>query len=182
MPKCYQIIYADPPWRYEKRLQWDNKSIYALEHFYPTMSIEEIKNLKVPSEKDSWLMLWTTVPKIIEGLDVLTTWGFNYRTQAIWDKGNGLGYFFRIYHEILLIGKKGNPPKPTYSESSVFVAERQAHSQKPIIVRKWINKAFPNLSKVELFARGKQNKDLFGSNEFEGWDVWGNEVESDIEL
>ncbi len=180
--KKYQIIYADPPWEYEKELQWPDKSIYPLAHFYPTMKLDDIKAIQVPAEKDSWLILWTTVPKLIEGIEVLAEWGFQYRSSAIWDKGNGLGYFFRIYHEILLIGRRGNPPNPIYSEASVFVAERKAHSQKPECVRNWINKAFPDLAKVEMFARGDRKKDLFGDNRFDGWDVWGNEVESDIEL
>ncbi len=154
--KKYQIIYADPPWRYDKELVWEEKSIKPLKEFYPTMSLEEIKELNIPSEKDSWLILWTTVPKIKEGLEVLTAWGFDYRTMAIWDKGNGLGKFFRIYHEILLIGKKGNPHSPVYTHQSVFTEPRREHSRKPYCVFRWINKAFPELTKIELFCR-KEN-------------------------
>ena len=177
--KKYQIIYADPPWRYKEQLKWEEKSIYPLEEkFYQTMETEEIKKLNIPAEKDSWLILWTTVPKIQEGLEVLKFWGFEYRTSAIWDKGNGLGYFFRIYHEIILIGKRGNPPNPAYSEQSIFRERRTVHSKKPQCVYRWIEKAFPNLSKVELFAR--PDLPLFPIRD--GWDVWGNEVESDIQL
>jgi N6-adenosine-specific RNA methylase IME4 len=164
--KKYQIIYADPPWRYKEQLVWEKKCIYPLEKFYPTMELEDIKNLSIPASKDCWLILWTTIPKLIEGLEVLKAWNFEYRTSAVWDKGNGLGYFFRIYHEIILIGKRGNPPKPNYSESSVFKEPRRQHSKKPDCVRNWINKAFPDLSKIELFARQK----------VDGWDCWGNEV------
>lgn len=171
--KKYQIIYADPPWRYKQQLRWEKKHIYPLEEkFYQTMDIKEIKELKIPSEKDSWLILWTTVPKIQEGLDVLKAWGYEYRISGVWDKGNGLGYFFRVYHEILLIGKRGNPQKPKHSVPSVFKESRRKHSQKPECVRQWIEKVFPNMSKIELFAREKAP----------GWDVWGNEVESDIIL
>ena len=174
--KKYQIIYADPPWKYEKELVWKKKSIYPLNHFYPTMKIEEIKNLKIPSDKDSWLILWTTVPKLQEGLDVLKSWDYLYRTSGVWDKGNGLGYFFRIYHEIILIGKKGNPVNPIYSEESIFKESRRKHSQKPDCVRNWINKAFPNLTKIELFARPPKDR-LFEDDSYKGWDLIGYDVD-----
>ena len=163
--KKYQIIYADPPWSYQKWV-WKDKSIKDLNDFYPTMSLDEIKNLSVPKDDNCWLVLWTTVPKIEDGLEVLHAWGFDYRTSGMWDKGNGLGFFFRIYHEILLIGKYGNPPKPLFTVSSIFEEPRRKHSQKPDCVRQWIGQVFPGLSKIELFAREK----------IEGWDVWGNEV------
>jgi N6-adenosine-specific RNA methylase IME4 len=73
--KKYQIIYADPPWEYKQQLEWKDKSIHKLEHFYPTMPTDKIKALDIPAEKDSWLIIWTTVPRLQEGLDVLKAWG-----------------------------------------------------------------------------------------------------------
>ena len=169
--KKYQIIYADPPWSYQKWV-WKDKHIKDLNDFYPTMSLDEIKSLPIPKDDNCWLVLWTTVPKIQEGLEVLNAWGFDYRTSAIWDKGNGLGFFYRIYHEIILIGKYGNPVKPLFTVPSVFREPRRKHSQKPDCVRQWIEQVFPDVLRIELFAR----------EQVEGWDVWGNEVESDIEL
>ena len=168
----YQIIYADPPWRYRENLNWKEKGIKRTEDFFPTMTDIQLRALKLPAEKDSWIFLWATATKLPECIELLGLWGFDYRTCGVWDKGNGLGYFFRLYHEILLIGKKGNPKKPLFSEKSIFTEKRRAYSQKPECVRKWIETAFPDLTKIELFARQKT----------EGWDVWGNEVESDIEL
>lgn len=81
--KKYQIIYADPPWEYPK-WAWKDKAIKPLNDFYPTMSIEEIKRLQVPAEDNSWLILWTTVPKLQEGLDTVKAWGFDYRTSGVW--------------------------------------------------------------------------------------------------
>lgn len=176
--KKYQIIYVDPPWQYEEQLAWKDKSIYPLEHFYPTIPLEQIKRIRIPAAKDSWLLLWATATKLPEAIEALTAWGFTYRTCAIWNKGNGLGYFFRIYHEILLIGKKRTPPNPVYSEQSIFLEKRGRHSEKPDCVYRWIDKAFPGCSKLELFAR--EYLPLFPKRE--GWDVWGNEVESDIQL
>jgi N6-adenosine-specific RNA methylase IME4 len=50
--------------------------------------------------------------------------------------------------------------------------KRLRHSQKPQIFRDLILKASGDLPRIELFAREKTP----------GWDVWGNEVESDIQL
>jgi len=170
--KKYQIIYADPPWRYKNQNTYPEKKIFENEHFYPTMTLEEIKQMRLPIDDDAWLILWATAKILPECLEVLFAWGFDYRISAVWDKGNGLGYFFRVYHEILLIGKKGNPKNPTHSVPSIFKSPRGRHSQKPDCVSDWIDECFPDTNKLELFARRKRL----------GWDCWGNEVESDIEL
>ena len=47
-----------------------------------------------------------------------------------------------------------------------------AHSKKPDTARNRIVELFGDLPRIEIFAREKT----------EGWDVWGNEVESDIDL
>ena len=52
----------------------------------------------------------------------------------------------------------------------LVIEERTKHSKKPIEVKKRIEQLFGNIPKIELFAREKSY----------GWDVWGNEVESDI--
>lgn len=169
--KKYQIIYADPPWRYN----FAAKKETSIEIHYPTMSLEEIKNLSIPSEDNSVLYLWATAPKLLEALTVMGAWGFTYKTQGMWDKGRtGIGYWFRGQHEIILIGTKGkfSPPIPKKRRSSIFQSPRRKHSQKPECVREYIKFAFPKCSKIELFAREKTP----------GWDVWGNEVESDIIL
>ena len=77
-----------------------------------------------------------------------------------------------------MIGKKGNPPNPMYSEQSIFVEKRRKHSQKPYCVRNWINRAFPDLSKIELFARPPKDV-LFVEDCYKGWDFWGDEVRVD---
>jgi len=93
----------------------------------------------------------------------------------IWDKEIiGMGYWFRGQHELLLVGVKGNmsPPEQALRISSVWREKRTKHSKKPQGIRDMISKWYPLQKKVELFARQKT----------EGWDVWGNEVESDINL
>ncbi len=172
MQKKYDIIYADPPWRYNFS-QTEKNSIEA---HYNSMPLEDIKNLYVPSKENCILFLWGTAPKIMEALDVMSAWGFEYKTQAVWDKlRTGIGYWFLGQHEILLIGTRGkmSPPIPMLRGGSVFKERKTTHSKKPKCVRQWIEESFAYLhDKIELFARNKT----------EGWDVWGNEVDCDIKL
>ena len=163
--KKYQIIYADPPWRYS----FSKSNSREVENQYPTMSLEDICSLEIPSEKDSVLYLWATAPKLIEAITVMRSWGFTYKSHAVWDKEiKGMGYWFRGQHELLLVGTKGkfSPPEPSKRTSSVFRYKRNKHSKKPNSIREQITRWFPSASKLELFAR----------QEAEGWDVWGNEV------
>lgn len=163
--KKYQIIYADPPWRYRHCASNSRK----IENQYPTMKLEEIKNLQVPAADNCILYLWTTAPKLAESIEVLIAWGFDYRTCAIWNKEIiGMGYWFRNQHEILLVGVKGNMPPPSQSlrVSSILKQKRGKHSKKPEKYRELIEKWYPHLSKIELFAR----------ESCQGWDCWGNEV------
>ena len=185
MNKKYQIIYADPPWRYEHPAIGSKSK--AIENHYPTMLLEDIKKLAVNkiADENCVLFLWATAPKLKECFEVLTAWGFEYRTCAIWDKKIiGVGYWFRNQHELLLIGKKGklSPPEPKERVSSVYLEKRGEHSKKPIFFRNLISKWYPTFNKIELFARLNDPKDLFRESSFKGWDVWGNEVESDIQL
>lgn len=164
----YDVIYADPPWKYEAGTVKDELTIEAQ---YPTMELEEIKNLEVPSAKDSVLFLWTTTPKLQEGLEVLNAWGFQYRTCAIWDKETlGMGYYFRVQHEILLVGKKGNfgTPPESARPRSIIRERRTSHSRKPDVVARIIEDMYPTARKIELFARRTR----------QGWTVWGNEIDN----
>jgi len=177
--KKYQIIYADPPWRYDFSAT-HNRDI---ENQYPTMELEEIKSLKIPSDDNSVLYLWATSPKLLEALDVMKEWGFKYRTHLIWDKEIiGCGWWFRGQHELLLVGVKGkfSPPENKKRISSVFKQRRTKHSKKPDIMRKLIGDWFPDKTKIELFARKPDT--LIEDPSWKGWDVWGNEVKSDIKL
>ena len=79
-----------------------------------------------------------------------------------------MGYYFRQQHELLLVATKGNlpPPKPEDRLPSVFESRRTKHSEKPAIVYEAIERMYPELPKIELFARGQARS---------GWSVWGNE-------
>lgn len=178
----YQIIYADPPWTYKK--SGGIKSARGLaKKFYDTMSIESIKGLPVQeiADRNCYLFLWVTAPRIQEGLDVLRAWGFELFTIAFtWVKTNkkadslfwGMGNATRANPEYVLLGRKGKLDREARNIHSVLLSKVREHSQKPDEIRKRIELLYGELPRIELFAREK----------VEGWDCWGNEVESDINL
>lgn len=181
--KKYQIIYADPPWRYEHPPIGSKGR--AIERHYPTLPLASIKELPIPSEDNAVLFLWATAPKLKECIDVMIAWGFEYRTCMVWDKVKiGMGYWCRNQHELLLIGLRGqfSPPPPEQRVSSIYKEARKEHSAKPRHFRDLIANWYPDASKVELFARPNSQLDMWGGYTFDGWDCWGNEVKSDIEL
>jgi N6-adenosine-specific RNA methylase IME4 len=176
--KKYKIIYADPPWAYRNM---GNIQATANAH-YETMSNQSICNLPVRdlADDNSILFLWATFPKIQEALDVIKAWGFEYKTVGFtWIKKNknggnffGVGWYTKSNAEVCLIGVKGKAPKISNSISSVIETVRERHSKKPEIVRQKIVEFCGDVPRIELFARQKT----------EDWDIWGNEVESDITL
>ena len=163
--KKYQIIYADPPWQYN----FSKSDSRQIENQYPTMAVEDIKKLVIPSDVNSVLYLWATAPKLLEALEVMKAWGFTYKTHAIWDKEIiGMGYWFRGQHELLLVGVKGklSPPEQSLRVASVIKVHRTTHSSKPRIVMDLIESWYPTQTKIEIFSRCKRL----------GWDSWGNEI------
>ena len=165
--KKYPLILADPPWSYE-HCSTDNREI---ENHYPTMPLNEICDLPVTDKAmdDCILFLWATSPKLEESLQVINAWGFKYTTNFVWVKDKiGMGYYGRQQHELLLIAKRGAIPVPSPENrpSSVVHANRLDHSQKPECFYEIIEKMYPTLPKIELFAR----------NGREGWDRWGNQA------
>lgn len=101
----YGVIYADPPWSYSLDYEGSCRSI---SNQYQTMKIEDICAMQVPSAADCILYLWATAPLLPEALRVVSAWGFDYKSCAVWDKEVlGMGYWFRGQHEILIVGTKG---------------------------------------------------------------------------
>ena len=160
----YDVIYADPPWSYDH----GTNPRGGVDKHYDTMELEEIKELDIPVDDDAVLYLWGTVTHVPEAIEVIDSWGFEYKTQAVWDKVNfGSGWWFRGQHELLYVATRGDvsPPDEGDRRSSVFKSPRGAHSEKPEAVRTHIEQAHPDARKLELFARdGKV-----------GWDLWGDE-------
>lgn len=167
----YPIIYADPPWRYENPPI--GATSRAIENHYPTMTLAEICALPVGelATDDALLYLWATAPKLAECFEVIRAWGFEYRTNMVWDKEKiGMGYHARNQHELLLICKRGNIPPPAAGTqpSSVYREPRGAHSAKPTFFHEMIEAAYPQLPRIELFCRSPRD----------GWAVWGNQSEA----
>jgi len=178
--KRYSIIYADPPWTYNDR-KGNNPALGGIT--YPTMSLDAIKALSVKqiADKNSILFLWVTMPMLKEGLEVISAWGFKYITCAfVWIKLNpsgmgiysGLGHWVNGNAELCLLAKNGHPRRIAKNIKQIVLSPRREHSRKPDEVRDRIVQLMGDLPRIELFARQK----------VEGWDCWGNEVESDIEL
>jgi len=199
MSKKYQIIYADPPWKYKNvsfgKRPGDNKQTlqqtYSSSIRYGELSLEElcilpIKNL---SDKNCVLFLWVTAPMLQTAFELLKSWGFIYKTMAFvwikttqlqkgrpgskdgWLKKN-LGKWTLSSAEFVLLATKGSLKPITKTIRQVGLFPIEYHSKKPDKFREEIVDLMGNLPRIELFAREKT----------EGWDVWGNEVESDIEL
>lgn len=180
--KKYQIIYADPPWSYGDKMSGHS---FSLDHEYITQDKKWIANLPVGgvlADKDCCLFMWATSPLLPEALEVMKSWGFKFKTVAfVWSKYtknnkevSNLGRWTMGNVEMCLLGIKGKPNSWRQDKTikQLVKAERTRHSEKPNEVRERIIKLLGDRPRIELFARCKT----------EGWDVWGNEVESDIEL
>lgn len=167
--KVYGVLLIDPPWSF--RVYSEAGQDRGACNHYPTMSLAEIKVLTVPAAKDAVLFLWATVPMLPAALETMAAWGFTYKSHFAWVKDKrGLGYWARNKHELLLVGTRGHVPCPAPGTQfdSVIEAPRGWHSEKPAIVHDMIAAMFPNVPKLEMFARGEC---------VAGFDVWGNEVE-----
>jgi len=179
--KKYNIIYADPPWQF---LTYSKKGQgRSAENHYPTMCIEDIKALPVEklAARDCVLFMWITFPCLQEAWSVIEAWGFSYKTIAfVWIKQNrksdslfwGMGYWTRANAELCILATKGNPKRISASVHQVILSRIEQHSKKPDEARSRIVELMGDLPRIELFAR--QHSD--------GWDAWGNEIESSIEL
>lgn len=179
----YNIIYADPPWKYNSRNNVNTRFGGGVFNKYNLMTMEEIKSLPISNlaEENCVLFLWCTFPYLDEQIKLFDYWGFRYRTLGFsWIKTNpkngkpffGVGYYAKSNCEICLMGMKGQLKPISNKVSSVIISPRREHSKKPDEVRNKIVELFGDLPRIELFAREK----------VEGWTSWGNEIESDVEI
>jgi len=166
----FPIIYADPPWRYENSPAGHNDR--SIEKHYPTMPLDEIcalgDDVRDLAADDAILYIWATVGLLRECLSVIEAWGFEYKTHFVWVKERtGQGCYALSQHELLLVAKRGEipPPPPKARVSSVIMAPRGEHSEKPHVVYDIIEAHYPTLAKIELFARNRRD----------GWEAWGNQ-------
>jgi N6-adenosine-specific RNA methylase IME4/ParB-like chromosome segregation protein Spo0J len=164
------LILADPPWKYDFA-ETDSRQI---ENQYPTGTVPEIaaymrkEMLAEDTEQNCVLFLWATVAKMTEAFEIIEELGFQYKTCAVWDKEKiGMGYWFRGQHELLLVATRGkfSPPAEENRISSVFREARGKHSAKPECVYQWIEQAFPDACKMEIFQRSPRESWIGKGNE-----------------
>lgn len=216
----YDVIYADPPWRYNSRANHKTRFRGGACGHYDLMKTADICALHVGdlAADDAVLLMWATFPMLSDALKVIEAWGFEYKTIGfLWVKENantrliqayenyekdiirgpfydelmpwlnikpcnwlqkpsyffGVGYYTKSNPEPCLLATRGRALKPARNDvSNLIIAPRRKHSQKPWEAAYRIEALWPSARRLELFARDKRP----------GWDVWGNEVESDIEL
>lgn len=180
--KKYKTIYADPPWQFANRtgkMAPEHKRLNR----YSTMRLEDIKKLPVSDIADdkSHLYLWVPNALLPEGLEVMKAWGFEYKTNIVWEKvrkdgmpdGRGVGFYFRNVTEILLFGIRGDKNRtlqPGRSQVNLIRSMKREHSRKPDEFVPLIENCSPG-PYLELFARGDR----------ENWDMWGNQATADYE-
>lgn len=182
--KKYDIIYADPPWDYGGKLQYDKSSIKtenigfkknifisSAEFKYPTVKLSDLKLLDINSiaKDDCVLFMWTTGPQFANAIELGVAWGFEYKTVAfVWDKMiHNPGRYTLSQTEFCIAFKKGRFPSPRGARNvrQMVVETRSEHSVKPKKVIEGITAMFPSQTKIELFARRSYND----------WDSWGLE-------
>ena len=172
LDRRYPVIYADPPWRFGVRSEVTGREKSAENH-YPTMTTPEIAALFAelgdPATADAVLFLWAINPMLSEALDVMRAWGFAYVHHWIWDKEvAGTGYWGRDRHELLLIGRRGDvaAPLPGSQPETVRRERKGPHSAKPDFFAETIERLYPAMARLEMFARRARP----------GWDAWGYEA------
>lgn len=186
--KKYNVIYADPPWSYDNQSVKGirQKSNSAVASKYDLMTLNDLKKIPIKDiiEKDCVCFMWCVNPMLPEALELLKHWGFKYKTMLTWKKNKGTGYWFEGYTEHILLGVKGSIRAFKSGLPNIHDCKIGKHSQKPHYFRELISKAVSKTiaepKKLELFARSRAG--FFPDYEYEGWDVFGNEVNGSIEL
>lgn len=173
--KKYVVIAIDPPWQTGKTGARSSRPNQGLSLAYPTMSIAEIQSLPVQNlaTTDSILFLWTIQKFLPESFKLVENWGFRYRITITWDKQNGIvlgGFHYRT--EFIVVGVKGSwntfMEKPAMP--SVFQAKSPYHSAKP------------DSFYIMAGNFGEPRLDMFARRSILDWDVWGDEVDSNIDI
>jgi N6-adenosine-specific RNA methylase IME4 len=179
--KKYKTIVIDPPWE----IDWMRHGKEAGNRFrkYPTMSVEQIKKIPVGelASEGCNLFMWTTHTYLPDALDIVKTWGFKYHCLITWDKGSGMvvhGFERRTefvvyaYKCPMTVKHNGRSFDTLVREiPDLFEERKNVHSRKPISFIRAVE-AKTEAPRLEMFARYKRA----------GWDVWGNEVVSDIDI
>lgn len=168
----YDVIVADPPWRFRMWSQ-TNLAKSPAKH-YDLMTTADVAAIPVESlcKPDCILLLWTSAPMLFDGFEVAKGWGFpKYVSRTAWRKvfpsgkqAMGPGYWVRTMHEDVLIFTRGKP-KIDKAFPSLFEGVRREHSRKPEIFYDMVRERTPGRRRCDLFSREVRN----------GFDGWGRE-------
>lgn len=165
----FNIIYCDPPWQYDYSFS-DSR---AIERHYPTMDMSDLfalaHQVKDIAADNSLIFMWCPPAFTRKAIILMRVWGFDFRTNIVWVKPSiGPGQWVRQQHELLMIGRRGNimTPDGSLRPASVIEAGRGEHSEKPKCVYSIIEQMYPDMPRIEIFAR----------QESEGWISWGNQI------
>ncbi len=177
--KSYRTVLADPPWQFINRTGKVAPEHHRLNR-YGTMKVEDICALPVARvvQDTAHLYLWVPNALLPEGLQVLSAWGFSYKSNIIWHKlrkdggsdGRGVGFYFRNVTEILLFGVRGKNARtltPGRTQVNYIGTRKREHSRKPDEQYKLIEGCSPG-PYLEMFARGARP----------GWTCWGNQADA----
>ncbi len=174
----FATVLADPPWQFQNRTGKMAPEHKRLQR-YPTLDLQEIKDLPVEAivEDTAHLYLWVPNALLAEGLQVMEHWGFTYKTNIIWYKirkdggpdRRGVGFYFRNVTEIILFGVRGKNARtlqPGRTQENIISSRKREHSRKPDEQYDLIEKCSWG-PRIELFARGSRK----------GWFTWGNQAD-----
>jgi N6-adenosine-specific RNA methylase IME4 len=176
----FACVLADPPWRFQNRtgkIAPEHKRLSR----YPTLTLDEICSLPVADhiEDRAHCYLWVPNALLPEGLKVLSSWGFEYKSNLIWHKerkdggsdGRGVGFYFRNVTEVLLFGVRGRTARTLSAgrrQVNFMSTRKREHSRKPD----------EQYDLIESCSWGPY-LELFGRGLREGWTVWGNQADAD---
>jgi N6-adenosine-specific RNA methylase IME4 len=173
----FATILADPPWQFSNRtgkMAPEHKRLRR----YPTMTEHEIKELPVSlfAADKCHLYLWVPNALLQRGLDVMTAWGFEYKSNIVWYKvrkdagpdGRGVGFYFRNVTELVLFGVRGKNNRTRAAgrrQVNLIATRKREHSRKP-------DELYPIIESCSLGPY----LELFAREQRPGWTAWGNEA------
>lgn len=159
----YDVLVVDPPWEYNRTYDPDASRVA---NPYPSMSLEEIKNIDLPSSENSVLWLWSTHAYLYDAKNILEHWGFEYKATLVWNKDKiGMGNWLRMQCEFCLLGIKGKPTYQNTKYRDIIIEKGREHSRKPECFYDMVNDICIG-SKIDYFSREKR----------EGWYSYGNQI------
>ncbi len=175
---AYGLILADPPWTFatHSERRQTKAAPYAVMSRYDLLTLP-VHRLAAPN---CALVMWTTPTHLPQGIELMKRWGFDYKTCGSWGKRTkgwtpecddpkwafGTGYWWRCASEPYIAGARGAPRIMSRSERNFIEAATREHSRKPEELHDVLERMFPGVRKIELFARARR----------EGWDAFGNET------